>query len=92
MVHEGDPRTAHLDAEFLKFYDDQTRSELGKTKDLFQSSPELAMQGKDMPFVGDNQTWEYVPNTEANRRLIAEDSRVYLPSQEIADVWGTPKK
>jgi hypothetical protein len=92
MVHEGDRRVVHLDAEFLKFYDDQTKGQLGKAKDLFQTSPTLAMQGKDMPFVGDNQTWEYVPNSDANRALISEDSRVYLPSQEIADVWGTPKK
>jgi predicted esterase len=92
MVHEGDARVVHLDAEFLKFYDDQTRSRLGKAKDFFQNSPTLAMQAKGMPFVGDNQTWEYVSNTEANISLISEDSRVYLPSQKIADVWGTPKK
>ncbi|MCE0499226.1 MAG: hypothetical protein LV481_14900 [Methylacidiphilales bacterium] len=88
----GDSQVVHLDAEFLKFYDDQTRSQLGKTNDGFQTAPTVAMQAKDMPFVGDNQMWEYVPNTDANVSLIAEDSRVYLPSKEIADVWGTPKK
>jgi predicted esterase len=92
MVHDEDKRVTHLDAEFLKFYDDRTHDQLGKASDPTLNSPTLAMQSKDMPFVGDNQTWEYVPNTDANRGLIAEDLRVYLPSKELADVWGTPKQ
>lgn len=41
-----------------------------------------------MPFVGDAQDWKYFPNTEESRNNIAEDSRIFLPNDEIARLWG----
>lgn len=89
MIHESDKRPSQLDAAFLTFYDQLTSGELGKRVSLAEKiKPKLALAGKDMPYVGDAQDWKYFPNTEENRNNIAEDSRIFLPNDEIARLWG----
>jgi len=89
MIHEGDGRVSNLNAAFLTFYDELTSGELGKRVGIADRlKPKLALAGKDMPYVGDGQEWKYYPNTEENRGNVAEDNRVFLPSEEIAKLWG----
>lgn len=89
MVHEGAPAVSRLNLSFLRFYDDHTRHELGQRRSSLPRPEELlAMKAEAMPFVGDSQDWKYAPNTEENRENIAEDSRIFLPSEEIARLWG----
>lgn len=89
MVHEGSTAVDKLNMEFLKFHDDFTKKDLGKRKSALTPVAErLALQGEKMPFVGDGQDWKFFPNTPDARESIAEDSRIYLPSEEIAKLWG----
>lgn len=89
MVHEGSKAVDQLGMEFLKFHDDRTRKDLGKKRSALTPEEErLSMPGPAMPFVGDSQDWKFFPNTEDTREGIAEDSRIYLPSEEIAKLWG----
>ena len=74
---------------FLTFYDKLTAADLGKdTSAADKTKPTMAMSATNMPFVGDLQSFHYVTNTEENRKKINEDDRVYLPSEEIAKMWG----
>ena len=89
MVHEGSGSVDKLDMEFLKFHDDCTKKDLGKRKSALTPVAErLALPSEKMPFVGDGQDWKYFPNTPDARESIAEDSRIYLPSESIAKLWG----
>ena len=89
MVHEGSPLVDRLNMEFLKFYDDLTKKDLGKKRSALTPLAErLAMPGDKMPWVGDSQNWKYVRNTALAREGIAEDSRIYLPNDAIATLWG----
>jgi hypothetical protein len=89
MVHEGSPAVNRLVLAFLRFYDEHTRHELGQRRSSFTRPQELlAMKAEEMPFVGDSQDWRYLQNTEENRDNIVEDSRIFLPSEEIAQLWG----
>ena len=89
MVHEGSPLVDRLDMEFLKFHDDLTRKDLGKKRSALTTPAErLALPGEKMPWVGDSQDWKFVANTAEAREAIAEDSRIYLPSEAIAKLWG----
>jgi acetyl esterase/lipase len=89
MVHEGSPAVEQLDMEFLKFHDDLTKKHLGqKHSALTPEDERLAMPGDKMPWVGDSQDWKFVPNTPQAREAIAEDSRIYLPSEGLAKLWG----
>lgn len=89
MVHEGSPVVDRLDMEFLKFYDDFTKKDLGKHRSALTPAAErLALQGPKMPFVGDGQDWKYFPNAGNDAESIAEDSRIFLPSEALAKVWG----
>lgn len=89
MVHEGSSAVDKLNMEFLKFYDDLTKAELGKRRSFQTPTAErLALQGEKMPFVGDGQDWKYFPNAADAREAVAEDSRIYLPSETIAKLWG----
>jgi hypothetical protein len=89
MVHEGSSAVDKLNMEFLKFYDDHTKGSLGKRRsNLTPPAERLALQGEKMPFVGDGQDWKFFPNTPDARESIAEDSRIYLPSESIAKLWG----
>jgi pimeloyl-ACP methyl ester carboxylesterase len=89
MVHEGSEAVTRLNLAFLRFYDEHTRHELGQRRSSLTRPEELlAMKAEAMPFVGDSQDWKYAPNTEENRENIAEDSRIFLPSEEIARLWG----
>jgi pimeloyl-ACP methyl ester carboxylesterase len=89
MVHEGSSAVDKLNMEFLKFYDDHTKANLGKRRS-FQTpaAKRLALQGEKMPYVGDGQDWKYFPNSPDARESVAEDSRIYLPSEPIAKLWG----
>ena len=89
MVHEGSGAVDTLDMEFLKFYDDHTEQSLGKRR-TFQTltAERLALSGEKMPFVGDAQDWKFFQNTPDARDAIAEDSRIYLPSEPTAKLWG----
>ncbi|TAG10388.1 MAG: hypothetical protein EAZ42_04120 [Verrucomicrobia bacterium] len=92
MLHEGCWEANELTIEFFKFHDSRTQHELGKPRDGFTiANQPLALQGEKMPYVGDSQDWEYVPNTPEERENIAEDYRVYIPSEEVAKLWGKPK-
>jgi len=89
MVHEGSAAVDKLDMEFIKFYDDLTKSNLGKRRSYQTPTAErLSLAGEKMPFVGDGQDWKYFPNGTDAREAIAEDSRIYLPSEGIAKLWG----
>ncbi len=89
MGHEGTATVDKLSMEFLKFYDDHTKADLGKRRSSLGTAVErLSLQGEKMPFVGDFQDWKFFPNTPDTRQSIAEDSRIYLPSEEIAKLWG----
>jgi len=89
MVHEGSEAVTRLDMEFLKCHDDLTRKDLGKPRSALTPLAErLSMPGEKMPWVGDSQNWKYVANTAEAREETAEDSRIYLPSAEIAKLWG----
>jgi hypothetical protein len=93
MIHEGTSEVYQLNQEILKFYDDFTKKDLGeKRSKLTPESERLALQAKQMPFVGDTQQWEFLPNSEENEESIAEDVRVYLPSEELAKIWGVKKE
>ena len=41
-----------------------------------------------MPFVGDTQTWKFYKNEGNAAEKISDDSRVYLPSEEVAKTWS----
>jgi pimeloyl-ACP methyl ester carboxylesterase len=73
---------------FLSFYDDLTKAKLGKQRPLFGVKPQPPMAVTAMPFVGDTQDWKYQKNSPEALDDIAEDSRVYLPSEEVAKVWN----
>ena len=89
MVHEGDSRVSKLNAAFLSFYDAHTANDLGRVPSLAErNKPKLALAGKDMPFVGDSQDWRIFPNTAENREKIAEDNQIFLPSEDLAKLWG----
>jgi pimeloyl-ACP methyl ester carboxylesterase len=89
MVHEGSSAVDKLNMEFLKFYDDFTKKDLGKRRSsLTPAAERLALQGEKMPYVGDGQDWKYFPNGTDAREAISEDSRIYLPSEGIAKLWG----
>jgi len=89
MVHEGSGAVTRLNLAFLKFYDEHTRDQLEQRRGSFTKPKEvLALPSKLMPFVGDSQDWRYLPNNEENRENFAEDSRIFLPSEEIAQLWG----
>lgn len=89
MVHEGSGRVDNLNEAFLTFHDERTKQDLGKRRSALTPPEELlSMAAEQMPFVGDSQDWKYWPNTEENRESIPEDSRIYLPSEEIAKLWG----
>ena len=85
MVHEGDKRVSKLDVEFLNYYDELTRAQLGKPS--LQSTP-LALVATNMPYVGDAQEWKFLPNTAANRARIPAEEAIYLPSEPLAKLWG----
>jgi hypothetical protein len=89
MIHEGSAAVDKLDMAFLKFYDDQTRKDLGKPRSTLAPEVErLSLLGEKMLFVGDSQNWKYVTNTVDAREEFAEDSRVFIPNEEIAKLWG----
>ena len=88
MLHEGSNDVDTLNTEFLKFYDYVTRPQLGKKRSLLATKPELPMKPEAMPFVGDSQDWLYSKNAPDTATDIAEDSRVFLPSDTIARLWG----
>jgi hypothetical protein len=78
-----------MNAAFLTFYDKLTAGNLGKPislKDKQRTS--MVLTAKEMPFVGDSQDWRYYPNSAENHNKIVEESRIYLPSEEIAKLWG----
>jgi pimeloyl-ACP methyl ester carboxylesterase len=76
---------------FLKCYDELTQKDLGKPRTASTPMGErLSMQGEKMPFVGDMQSWEYMPNTPKTQTLIPEESRIFLPSEDVAKQWGKP--
>jgi hypothetical protein len=90
MVHEDSEPARRLNAAFLAFYDDLTKSELGRRPASITRPDELkALAGEAMAFVGDSQDWKHWENTPENRDMIVEDSRVYLPSEEIARLWSS---
>lgn len=93
MAHEGSGAVTQMNLAFLKFYDEATRSQLGKKRTAFTKPEDLRALGLDkMAFVGDSQDWRYLPNTPENREEVAEDYRIYLPNKEIARLWGTEDK
>jgi len=89
MVHEGSPKVDQLDMEFLKYYDDWTRKDLGKARSALTPEAErLSLRGDKMPYVGDNQNWKFLSNSPESRESVSEDSRIFLPSEGIAQLWG----
>ncbi len=89
MAHEGGgPAINSFALEFFKFHDDRTKQYLGvKESRLDPRKDLLSMPPEEMPYVGDSQLWNYVENTPENLEEIPEDSRVFLPSEKIAEMW-----
>lgn len=91
MKHEGDPGVEVLTEAFLEFYDELTRSELGRRKSMNERDyPEPTLESEAMPFIGDSQDWRFFPNTEGSRAYVPEDTQTFIPSDVIAGLWGTP--
>jgi predicted esterase len=89
LSHEINSEVITLNMNFLQFYDDHTKKDLGEKRPSFISEKErLSLQGDKMPFVGDSQDWKYWPNTAYAREGIAKESMIYLPNEEVAKVWG----
>jgi predicted esterase len=90
MLHESSGKAGDLlNQAFFRFYDDLTGKDLGKKRTALTPMEErLAMKGEKMPCVGDSQDWKFGKNTADSRENIAEDSRIFLPSEEIAKIWG----
>lgn len=88
MVHEGSDAVDKLNVEFLKFYDELTRPRLGQRRSLTATRLEPPLKAGAMPFVGDSQDWRYGPQTPEAAEEIAEDLRIYLPSEPVAKLWG----
>ena len=89
MLHEGDPRASKMNAAFLTFYDKLTAVSLGKPISLMDKQrTNMVFTAKEMPFVGDSQDWRYWPNNAENQDKVGDESRIYLPSEEIAKLWG----
>ena len=85
----GDNTFAGLSMAFLKCHDELTRKDLGKPRTPeTPMSERLSMLGEKMPFVGDMQSWEYMPNTPENRALVSEETKIFLPSEDVAKMWG----
>ena len=77
-----------LSLAFLSYWDEVTRPQLGAQQSFFgQAKTKPLASPADMPFVGDAQEWRYFKNTAEALRGIPEESRVYLPSGELAEVW-----
>jgi len=88
MNHEGGGKEIEaFAAEFLTFYDERTKGSLGRKKSRLDAAQDLAMLPEEMPFVGDGQLWNYVENTPENLVGIPEESRIFLPSKKLADMW-----
>jgi poly(3-hydroxybutyrate) depolymerase len=88
MVHEGNPAVSRLNAEFLTFYDELTRRALGTRRPFGVTKVEPPLSAPAMPFVGDAQNWRFVKNAPGAAEDIPEDSRIYLPSENLARLWG----
>ena len=73
-----------LDVEFFKYYDDLTHVKL---EGSFVGQDHVQISNKDMPFIGDKQTWQYVKKTPEAEKAIDETNRVYFPNEEIAKQW-----
>ncbi len=81
-----------LTAEFLRFYDELIRPKLGTRRGLGVTKIETPLPARAMPYVGDAQDWRFYKNTPAAVEDLVEDSRVYLPSEAIAKLWGQPEE
>jgi hypothetical protein len=96
MVHEGNAEAEKMGWDFLRWIDLRTQDSLGKPRprDEFTNAvkKDPILQKSDFAFVGDAQDWRYWKNTPENETDISEDSRVYLPTEEIAKQWGKPAK
>jgi pimeloyl-ACP methyl ester carboxylesterase len=88
MVHEGDDRVTALDIEFLKFYDDLTKAKLSTRRSLIPPRLEPPLAAAKMPLIGDTQDWRFYKNAPENMDVVSEESRVYLPSEAFAKLWG----
>lgn len=90
MLHETNGEVEKmLNTTFLKFYDDRTRNDLGKKRTGLTPEKELlSMSADEMPFIGDSQVWTYTDNTPETREITPEDTAIFLPSKELADIWG----
>ena len=90
-AHQGGGEAVEkLTLEWLKFQDDRSKGQLGRKKtSLDRPDQRLAMQAKEMPYVGDMQILTYKENTPANVADLPEDGTVFLPSKEVAELWGT---
>jgi len=93
MTHERGAKVPDLDVEFLKFYDDLTRDRMEIYKpSLRLQTPRPLVAPAQMPFVGDTQRWRFYPNTPEVAGHIPDEERIYLPSETLAKVWGTPEE
>jgi acetyl esterase/lipase len=90
MVHESSVDVDRLSVEFFTFHDERTKADLGKERPktwIQQPVPAVALE--KMAFIGDSLDWKVLPNSPEVREAIAEDTRVYLPTESIAKLLGT---
>lgn len=92
MAHERGQDESQLNIEFLKFYDDLTRSELETKPSLIPPKPQPPYPVAKMEFVADSQRWRYFPKSPEAEEDIAEDEKIYIPTERIAKAWGTREK
>ena len=81
--HGGGEHVEKLTVAWLKFHDERTRAMLGKPK-----TGRLAMAARDTQYVGNVQFLTYKENNRENYEDLPADHSVFLPSKEIADLWG----
>lgn len=92
MVHEGSAQVDALDGAFFSFYDDLTKASLGTTKHIMIGGEHPPLPESKMPYVGDAQDWTYGRNEPARVEEMGEDSRIYLPDETVAKLWGNPAR
>lgn len=86
MFHEDYPLANEICGAFLEHMDDVTKAELGKTRTTAVKS--AYNEVSHHPFVGDaRDNWFLDSQSENN---IPPEKRFFLPTPEIAILWGEP--
>ncbi|HEY5791662.1 MAG TPA: hypothetical protein VIS74_00090 [Chthoniobacterales bacterium] len=86
MLHEDAPRVNAFCGRFLAERDDATREFLGKSVE--EPAGWKYNVPASHPFVGDRRDGIYYANGSGTLEVIPEQSRIFLPSGAMAELWG----